>query len=66
MEIICNGEKKEAAEGMSLENFLLSLKLDPETVVVEYNETLVARDEYPEKKLEPGCRLEIIRFVGGG
>ncbi len=66
MEIICNGEKKEATVGMSVEEFIISLKLDPETVVVEFNEALVGRDEYPGKMLEPGCRLEIIRFVGGG
>jgi len=66
MEIICNGKKKDVAEEMSLEEFIVSLGLDPETVVVEYNEALVSREEYPDRRLEPGCRLEIIRFVGGG
>ena len=66
MEIICNGKKQEVAGEMSLEEFIVSLGLDPETVVVEYNEALVGREEYSGLRLEPGCRLEIIRFVGGG
>ncbi len=66
MEIICNGKKKDVAEGANLEEFIVSLGLDPETVVVEYNEALVGREEYPDRILEAGCRLEIIRFVGGG
>ena len=66
MKIICNGETREAAEGMSVEEYIVSLDLDPETVVVELDEVLVGRDEYREKILRDGCRLEIIRFVGGG
>jgi sulfur carrier protein len=66
MEIVCNGKKREVAEGTTLEELIVSLDLDPETVVVECDGTLVDRDEYPGLRLDPGCRLEIIRFVGGG
>ncbi len=66
MEIIVNGEKKEAETGTSVTEYVKSLGFDPETVVVEYNEQVLKREDYSTKILEEGCVLELIRFIGGG
>ena len=66
MEITCNGTKRELAQDSLLLDFLKSLDLDPDTVVVECNGVIVSRDEYGRRILRDGEKLELIRFVGGG
>lgn len=66
MEIVVNGKRKEAAEGMTVAEYVESLGFDPETVVVEYNEQILKREDYGRQQLEDGCVLELIRFIGGG
>ena len=66
MEIIVNGEKKETEPGMSVTAYVKILGFDPETVVVEYNNKILTREDYSSQILEDGCVLELIRFIGGG
>jgi len=66
MEIICNGAKKEIQEDAILVDFLKSLDLNPDTVVVECNGEIIARKNYESHILADGTKLELIRFVGGG
>ena len=66
MEIIVNGEKKEATPGMSVTEYVTSIGFNPETVVVEYNSRILAREDYNSQIIEDGCILELIRFIGGG
>lgn len=66
MEIICNGKEMAVREGITLEELILELKLDPETVVAECDNRIVLREEYTQKILREGAVLELIRFVGGG
>ena len=66
MEIICNGKEMTLREGVSLEELILELQLNPETVVVECDNRIVLREEYAQKILCEGAVLELIRFVGGG
>jgi thiamine biosynthesis protein ThiS len=62
-----NGEPRSVAAGISLSDFLASLKLDPRLVVVEHNRTILRnRDAYPSITLAEGDVLEIVHFVGGG
>ena len=63
--ITCNGEKKEISHGVTVNDFIRELDLNPDTVVVELNNAILKRDEY-DKTLEDGTVLELIRFVGGG
>lgn len=66
MEIIVNGEKKEAAQGTSVAAYVESLGLDLKTVVIEYNGQILQKNDYASRLLEDGCCLELIRFIGGG
>jgi sulfur carrier protein len=66
MRIICNGEEQEVRAGITLVELLQDLELNPDTVVVECNGTIVRREEYDDHVLPENCRLELIRFVGGG
>jgi sulfur carrier protein len=66
MNIICNGKEMAVREGISLEELILDLQLNPETVVAECDSRIVLREEYVGKTLKEGAVLELIRFVGGG
>jgi sulfur carrier protein len=66
MEIIVNGESKTIAPGINVFDYVKSIDLDPETVVVEYDGKIIKRDEYKTCILADGGELELIRFIGGG
>lgn len=66
MEIICNGKEMVVRDGVTLEELILELQLNPDTVVVECDSRIVLREEYAQKTLREGAVLELIRFVGGG
>ena len=61
-----NGEQREALPGQTLDAFLADLGLDPRKIAVERNEAVVSRSRYATTGLEPGDRIEIIHFIGGG
>ncbi len=46
--------------------FLVRQGLPPRSVVVEHNGEAVAPSEFPERPLNAGDRLEIVRIVAGG
>ena len=66
VEIFVNGERQAAPEGQSLLSFLESLGLDPSRVAVEMDGSIAKKAAWPETRLRPGTRLEIVQFVGGG
>lgn len=66
MKIICNGEPKQINPGTSVEHFIESLGIKPETVVAECDGQILKREDYPRHILAEGAVLELIRFVGGG
>lgn len=66
MEITCNGKEMVVREGVTLEELILELQLNPDTVVAECDNQIVLREEYAQKILSAGAVLELIRFVGGG
>ena len=66
MELILNGEPKTVAEGMTITRLLEDLQIAPERVVVELNLKILKRAEHLGIILQPGDRVEIVRFVGGG
>ena len=61
-----NGREVESAFPCSLEDFLLSQKLLPRSVVVEHNGEAVAPSEFSSRQVCSGDRLEIVRIVAGG
>ena len=64
--VIANGKSIEARLPCSLEEFLLSQKLRPRSVVVEHNGEAVAPSEFSKRPLQAGDRLEIVKIVAGG
>jgi len=64
--LVINGETHRTLEETTLEQLLAGLRVDPATVVVEHNGSLVARTDADRVVLRPEDRLEIVRFVAGG
>lgn len=64
--VTVNGEPRTAPAGLTLSGFLAHLGLDPRKVAVERNLAIAPRSAYDHITLEPGDRLEIVHFVGGG
>jgi thiamine biosynthesis protein ThiS len=66
IEIEVNGEPRRVPEGVSVAGLLERLTVDRRTVVVELNRQILRRTELEEIRLEPGDRVELVQFVGGG
>jgi len=66
MQITVNGETRDLADQVSIEELLHALAVPPGRVAVEVNEEVVPRDAYAAWRLAAGDRIEIVHFVGGG
>ncbi|MBI3680873.1 MAG: sulfur carrier protein ThiS [Acidobacteria bacterium] len=66
MEIVLNGEVHAAPDRCTVVELLESLRIDPAKVAVELNGEIVRKAAWAETRVEPGARLEIVQFVGGG
>jgi sulfur carrier protein len=63
--ITTNGEAA-SIEPMSVQEYLVSLGIDPRRVAVELNREILPKAQYQETMLQEGDSLEIVHFVGGG
>lgn len=61
-----NGREVTATLPCTLESFLIAQELLPRSVVVELNGEAVSPSEFPQRQLNPGDRLEIVKIVAGG
>jgi thiazole synthase len=61
-----NGEERRLAAGMTVDEMVESLGLDPAKVAVERNREIVPRSLRDEVRVETGDSFEIVHFVGGG
>lgn len=66
MEIVVNGEPRTVMAGVTLLELLNSWSLDPRGVVVEHNRKIVRRPSLGDVRVEPGDKIELVQFVGGG
>ena len=66
IEIQVNGESRRVARGMSVEDLLASLDLQPKMIVVEHNGDILRKGSYAEVDVAEGDALELVHFVGGG
>ncbi|HEV2115726.1 MAG TPA: sulfur carrier protein ThiS [Terriglobales bacterium] len=66
MKLQINGEEQELADGLTLAALLEELGMKADRVAVELNREIVRRDLWQQTHLQPGDRLEIVQFVGGG
>lgn len=65
MNIITNGEAA-SIEPATVQEYLVSLGIDPRRVAVELNLEILPKAQYQETLLKEGDSLEIVHFVGGG
>ena len=54
------------ADGASLMQLVETLKLAPERIAIELNQSVVRRAEWSSRQLRENDRIEIVHFVGGG
>jgi len=66
MKVRINGEDLDFASPVSITEFVLQRKLPPETVVVEYNGTILPRDKWESTSIKENDALEVLSFFGGG
>ena len=66
IEIVVNGESRSVPEGQTVLVLLESLGLEPSRVAVELERVILGRAEWAGRVLQPGDRLEVVHFVGGG
>ena len=66
MNIVFNGEPREATDDASIASLLAELGLSPARVAVEVNFELVPRERHDQHLLKPGDQLEVVTLVGGG
>jgi thiamine biosynthesis protein ThiS len=66
MNIYLNGELREVPEEVTLAALLDWLKLPADRVAVERNREIASRATWSETIIQPGDRLEVVHFVGGG
>ncbi len=64
--IFANGQAKQIDGSLTIGALAASFGLEPKMVLVEYNGTALLRDEWPDKSLTRGDRLEFIRVLAGG
>lgn len=61
-----NGKQVELEGPTPLPTYLAQLGVDPKTVAVEHNGTIIERSAYEGVTLKHGDTVEIVRMVGGG
>ncbi len=66
MNIVVNGQPESCAPQLSVARFLAERGHEANTVVVEHNERILAREAFGQTFLQQGDKLEIVHFVGGG
>jgi sulfur carrier protein len=66
MTITLNGEKREVADGLTVEGLLRFLNIERRRVAVEVNEHIVKKDGYEATALKDGDSVEVVSFMGGG
>jgi thiamine biosynthesis protein ThiS len=65
MQILVNGENRDFS-GKSVSELLADLGIIPAQVAVELNLNIVPKNIYETTDINPGDRIEIVHFVGGG
>ncbi len=66
MNIQVNGEQKQFEKGTTVFGLIETLNLIPQATVVQRNDDVVMRKNYPDTVLNEGDNIELVRVVGGG
>lgn len=65
MNIIVNG-KNERITAENIAAYVSDRGLEPNTLVVEHNGSVIVSDQWEKTPLHDGDQLELLSFVGGG
>ena len=66
MKIVLNGEPHEITRALDIAALIAELALPAPALLVEHNGLALRRDEWPQRQLADGDRVEIVRIVAGG
>jgi thiamine biosynthesis protein ThiS len=66
LQIQINGEQQEVNDGLGLSELITHLKLRADQIAIELNQQVLRRSVWEATILQPGDRIEIVHFVGGG
>ena len=61
-----NGKKITIQSKFSIYDLLKRYKLSNKKVAIEYNGTIISKENYKKKKLKNDDKIEIVHFIGGG
>ncbi len=61
-----NGEERIAPAGLRLDRLLEALGYQPRLVVVEFNGSILSRQNWPSQPVVESDVLEVVTIVGGG
>jgi len=66
IKILINGGERSVPADRNVVQLLEVLGLDPRTVVVELNRTIIRKQQLIETILKENDTVELVHFVGGG
>jgi thiazole synthase len=66
LRITLNGEPRDLAGPLTVNELLAQLDIDARRVAVEHNLTVLKRDAFDRTTVNEGDEIEIVNFVGGG
>jgi sulfur carrier protein len=66
MTVSLNGEKIDARDAQTVAELVERFQLPPQTILIEHNGAALRRNEWPERPLHEGDRIELLRVVAGG
>lgn len=66
MNIIVNGQNRSIADNCKIGDLIEEMGLSGKRIAVELNKEILPFDQYPDRLLQDGDRVEIVRAIGGG
>jgi thiamine biosynthesis protein ThiS len=66
MRVTINGREEDLPADLTVAQLLERRSIHTTLVAVEHNGRILRRAEFPDLRIAPGDRLEIVHFVGGG
>ncbi|HEY6111807.1 MAG TPA: sulfur carrier protein ThiS [Chthoniobacterales bacterium] len=66
MKVSVNGEKVDARDARTVADLVHRLQFPVQTILIEHNGVALRRNEWPERPLHEGDRIELLRVVAGG
>jgi sulfur carrier protein len=65
-QIFLNGAPHEVAPGTTLADLMEALTLSRQALALAVNRTVVPRQQWRERGLQPGDKVDLVHAIGGG